>query len=69
MLITRSVLLLRQKELGFQHVLYKIVAPTDPFPRQVLEPRPPVFVSSSGKDKAHKEWEVLEVVDLQKTKK
>ena len=45
------------------------LAASNPFPGQILEPRPPVLVSSDGKDKVHEEWEVLEVVDSQKTKK
>ena len=45
------------------------LAPSDLFPEQVLEPRPPVLVSSSDKSKAHEEWKVLEVVDSRKTKK
>ena len=45
------------------------LAPTDPFPGQILEPGPSVLVSSSDKNKAHEEWEVLEVVDSRKTKK
>ena len=50
--------------------LWKLhLAPTDPFPGQILEPGPPVIVSSSSGDKAHEEWEVLEVVDSQKNKK
>ena len=50
--------------------LWKLhLAPTHPFPRQILEPGPLVLVSSSDKNKAHEEWEVLEVVDLRKTKK
>ena len=40
------------------------LAPTSPFPGQILEPEPHVFVSSGDGSKAHKEWEVLEVVDF-----
>ena len=43
------------------------LAPTSPFPGQVLEPGSPVLVSS--RDETHKEWEVLEVVDSRKTKR
>ena len=45
------------------------LAPTSPFPGQVLEPGPSIFVSSSDGSEAHKEWEVLEVVNSRKTKK
>ena len=34
-----------------------------------MEPGPPVLVSSSDGSKAHKEWEVFEVVDSRKTRK
>ena len=60
------------KDVGLTPVfhLWKLhLAPTNLFLKQILEPRPPVFVSSSDKNKAHEEWKVLEVVDLQKTKK
>ena len=45
------------------------LAPSNPFPGQILEPGPPVLVSSDDEDEAHEEWEVLEVVDSRKTKK
>ena len=44
------------------------LAPSSPFPGQILEPDPPIVVSSSD-GKAHDEWEVLEVVDLRQTKR
>ena len=34
-----------------------------------MEPGLPVLVSSSNGNKAHEEWEVLEVVDSQETKR
>ena len=45
------------------------LAPSDSFPGQILEPGPPILVSSSDGSKAHKERKVLEVVDSRKTKK
>ena len=45
------------------------LAPSNPFPGQILEPGPPVLLSSSDESKTHEEWEVLEVVDSRKTKK
>ena len=45
------------------------LAPTNPFPGQILEPGPPVMVNSSNGNKAHEKWEVLKVVDSWKTKK
>ena len=45
------------------------LTPSDLFPRQVLEPGLSVLVSSSNKNKAHKKWEVFEMVNSQKTKK
>ena len=45
------------------------LAPSNPFPRQILEAGPPVLVSSSDGSEAHEEWEILEVVDSQKTKR
>ena len=41
------------------------LAPTDFVPGQILKPGPPIQVE----DNAHEEWEVLEVVDSQKTKR
>ena len=41
------------------------LAPSDPYPGQVLEPSPPIQVE----DDDHDEWEVLEVVDCRKTKR
>ena len=45
------------------------LAPSSPFSGQILEPELPILVSSSDGSKVHKEWEVLEVVDSQKTKR
>ena len=45
------------------------LAPGHLFPGQILEPGPPILVSSSDGSEAHKEWEVLEVVDSWKTKR
>ena len=50
--------------------LWKLhLAPSNPFPGQIIDPGLPVIVSSSNGDKVHEEWEVLEVVDCQKTKR
>ena len=45
------------------------LAPSNPFPGQVLETGPSVLVSSSNGSEAYEEWKVLEVVDSRKTKK
>ena len=50
--------------------LWKLhLALTDLFPGQIVKPGPPVMVNSSDEDKAHEKWEILELVDSQKTKK
>ena len=62
----------QMKEAGLTFIFHpwKLhLAPTSPFPGQILEPGPPVLVSSSNRSKAHKEWKVLEVVDSWKTKR
>ena len=41
------------------------LAPSDPYPGQVLKPSPPIQV----RDNNHDKWEVLEVVDSRKTKR
>ena len=56
------------KEAGLTPVfhLWKLhLAPSDPFPGQVLEPGPAIIVG----DDDHDEWKVLEVVDSRKTKR
>ena len=43
------------------------LAPNNPVLGEILEPGPPILIESG--DKAHNEWEVLEVVDLRQTKR
>lgn len=45
------------------------LAPSDPFPGQVLTPDPPMLMTSAGEDGEHEEWELLEIVDCRKTRK
>ena len=62
----------QMKEAGLTSIFHpwKLhLAPTSPFPGQILEPGSPVLVSPSDRSKAHEEWEVLEVVDSRKTKR
>ena len=56
----------QMKDTGLTLIFYpwKLhLAPTSLFPRQILETKPPILVSSSDESKTHKEWKVLEVVD------
>ena len=58
----------QMKEAGLTPVfhLWKLhLAPSDPFPGQILEPGSPIMVGDDDHDK----WKVLEVVDCQKTKR
>lgn len=45
------------------------LAPSDPFPGQVLTPDPPLLITSADSDEQHEEWELLEIVDCRKTRK
>lgn len=50
------------------HLWKLYLAPSNMFSKQIFESRSFVLVSSSN-GKAHKEWEVLEVVDFHQTKR
>ena len=44
------------------------LVPENVFPGQVLLPEPPMLISDDDGD-THEEWEVLDIVDCQKTKR
>ena len=43
-------------------------APNNLFPGQILPPDPLIEISAENDNKAHKEWEVLEIVNCRQTK-
>ena len=45
------------------------LAPSNPFPGQVLPPGPPIAIVENDEEEAHEEWEVLEIVDCRETRK
>ena len=45
------------------------LAPTNPFPGQLIEPGPPILIQEDAESSPHEEYEVLEIVDCRETKK
>lgn len=45
------------------------LAPSDPFPGQIITSDPPVMISSSPGEEPHEEYELLEIVDCRETRK
>lgn len=45
------------------------LAPSDPFPGQIITPEPPTLIKSPDEEDEHEEWELLEVVDCRETRK
>ena len=45
------------------------LAPSNPFPGQVLPPGPPVLITENDEEATHEEWEILEIVDCRETRK
>ena len=45
------------------------LAPTNPFPGQLIEPGPPILIQEDAESSPHEEYEVLEIVECRETKK
>ena len=45
------------------------LAPSDPFPGQIIQPSPPMMVQENADSEPHEEYEVLEILDCRHTKK